>query len=354
VIFAFCMPSQGDRFNISLNMLDGKGDFQMRTLAELPLKDVFPAEYIYDAVLPASQEQVEAEVKKQPGCDPFLRISLPKQPLETELQEFDLDGDGQLSRAESRSKEEKIRQLERDLTQKLRDQLINVISQRFGTGHLAKDLGLQQLSSAYVFGVTYEVEDTPQLNRKLRCLVIQRKLLEQLEPGSQHLGKHDAFFYKQCRWRHLQQLKQLWDKRDPDPTTNGLGEKLHNVLLGEVELVVTGGEPELTNDFRASSPDAFVYRFGSPVAQKFEDQRRRMSMAAAGTAAAARTGGASGVRQRRRSVSRSPSNSPGRLRNNSPTSTSTSARTGRSTSRSLTATRGGSPSPSLVRVGRGE
>ena len=332
-------------------MLDGQGDFQMRTLAELPLKDVFPAEYIYDAVLPASQAQVEAEVKKQPGCDPFLRISLPKQRLETELQEFDLDGDGQLNRAESRSKAEKIRQMEKDLTQKLRDQLINVISQRFGTGHLAKDLGLKQLSSAYVFGVTYEVEDTPLLNRKLRCLVIQRKLLEQLEPGSQHLGEHDAFFYKKCRWRHLQQLKKLWDKRDPNPTTHGLGEKLHNVLLGEVELVVTGGEPELTNEFRASSPDAFVYRFGSPVAQKFEEQRRRMSMAAAGAAAAARTGGAGGVRQRRRSISRSPSNSPGRLRHNSPTSTS--ARTARSTGRSFTATRGGSPPPSTVRVGRG-
>eukprot|EP01043_Picozoa_sp_COSAG02_P030240 COSAG02_NODE_1923_length_10327_cov_6.211501_1_plen_42_part_10 len=42
------------------------------------------------------------------------------------------------------------------------------------------------------------------------------------------------------------------------------------MLLGEVELVATGGEPELTNDFiRSSAPNAVVYRFGSPGATRF-------------------------------------------------------------------------------------
>ena len=165
--------------------------------------------------------------------------------------------------------------------------------------------------------------------------------LQTLEPGSQYLGKHDSFRYKQCRWRHLQQLKQLWDKRDPNPTTNALGDELHNVLLGEVELVVTGAEPELTNEFiRSSAPNAVVYRFGNPGATRFEDM------------AAASSGGASGVRQHRRPRSRSPSNSPGRLSNSSRTSTSTSERTARSTGRSLRATRGGSPSPMAHGGGR--
>ena len=77
-----------------MNTLDGNGDFVMRTLAELPVREVFPAEYIYDAVLPASKEEAADRAMQNKGCDPFLRITLPKKSMQTELEEFDVDGDG--------------------------------------------------------------------------------------------------------------------------------------------------------------------------------------------------------------------------------------------------------------------
>ena len=309
----------------------------MRTLAELPVREVFPAEYIYDAVLPASKEEAADRAMQNKGCDPFLRITLPKKSMQTELEEFDVDRDGQLNRTESDSKQRKIKKLVTELTRKLRDQLINVISQEFAPGHLAKDLGLRQLSEWYVFGVTYEVEGTQKVNRKLRCLLIQRKLLEKLERGSQHLCVHASFPYKESRWWHLQQLKELWDQRDRTSMNNqsDLGQKLHNVLIGELELVVNGGELDLTNDFsRASSPQPFVYRAGSPAGKIIQDRHRRVPMAAAATAAAPGTSGVSGVRDRRPARSRSPSTSPSRIRSSSPASTG----------RSVAARRGSRPS----------
>jgi hypothetical protein len=173
----------GDRVNFSLNSLDDHGKFQLRTLAELDVKALFPSPYIYEHVLPLAKQTVKGGEHY-----PFVQISLPgsasqqvrelkKQPdlwgPETEglrqqqglrtllgqlvMSEIDTNRDGEVDRQEAEKYVQAEEELRSQVVKKLRDQLVNVISKDFSSGHVSEDIGSKQLKEEYVFGVRLDL-----------------------------------------------------------------------------------------------------------------------------------------------------------------------------------------------------
>jgi hypothetical protein len=163
----------GDRVNFSLNSLDDHGKFQLRTLVELDVKDLFPNPYIYENVLPLAKRTV-----RDTWHYPFVKISLPgsaSQQVREELgrsqpgmrslrtgdsplnqfviNEIDRNHDGEVDRQEADEYVQAEENLRSQVVKKLRDQLVNVISQDYSSGHVSEDIGSRQLSEEYVFGV---------------------------------------------------------------------------------------------------------------------------------------------------------------------------------------------------------
>ena len=278
------------RFNVSLNVLDGDGNFQMRTLAELATDVVFPAIYIQKNVLERCKEAAAQE--QENGGDPFIRIQAEvriqaedvdkdQQPItlqrlsSTVLGEVDADGGGNVSAREIEDHEKKQKERQKELQKKLRDQLVNKISEEFAPGHVAADVGLCRIEEEYVFAVTYETKATPGSNRKFRLLLIQRRLLETLGSDSVFVG--NTFEYAKDRWENLKKMAALWRMTNfgEEPERAGY------VLVGKVSLVVTGeragtrrthgtagggGGGEDEGSFVQHRTTNQVFCFGSPAA----------------------------------------------------------------------------------------
>ena len=67
------------------------------------------------------------------------------------------------------------------IVKKMKDQLVNVISHDFSPGYVSENLGSSHvLSEQFVFGVIFEAEGSAPENHKFRCLLVQHKLLLQL------------------------------------------------------------------------------------------------------------------------------------------------------------------------------
>eukprot|EP01048_Picozoa_sp_COSAG05_P006500 COSAG05_NODE_423_length_9941_cov_241.298821_4_plen_1929_part_00 len=218
---------------------------ELRTLDELSLSNLLPDETAQDYLRKAIKWTDNVSTPKQ--FDPF--VSLSQGNIEISDGRSGNDGGGASNVSNGlviRRSTEKSAKAHR----RIRDQLVNVISKGFSTGHIGLDNGLQYKTERYVYGLTFEKRNTPHISQKYRVLLVKKSHLEgpgllragHVSKGAELnmlMGEHCEpryANYKKDRLKKLQTLSQLYER---DPT----GEK-QLYLVGDVSVVVPcpGGE----------------------------------------------------------------------------------------------------------------
>jgi len=85
--------------------------------------------------------------------------------------------------------------------------ILNVISEIFACGFVARDLGIPVASDWFWCGLTCE-KDGPVKNTKVRVMLIKESLLEQLNQIGTPTFEYE---HHQIRWKTLLEMKRLYD-----------------------------------------------------------------------------------------------------------------------------------------------
>jgi len=197
-----------DRLSCSLNILPTPNQlletgavrsFKMRTLLDKNLTEAFPNDYVLDTVIKQASAQCDVDSFQN---HPFLCFK------------------GRNNKLDRR---------------RFLDHVINLISSEFRTAYVAEALGVATYSSKFAFGLTYEKKDTPEANRKYRCLLMELEQLKMIDteplPIPEPPKGSPGYFYAIHRQQNLKTMLTLLN----DPVTDA--------IVGTLIISVASGVP---------------------------------------------------------------------------------------------------------------